>query len=65
MESNRDFWIPKIERNMQRDNSNNNYYKEKGWKVMRFWEQEIKKEFNVCVYEILNYVEDFQLYKMP
>ena len=64
IKSNRAFWIPKIERNMQRDQMNNYFYKKKGWKVMRFWEHEIKKEFNVCISEILIYLDEFYFYKM-
>jgi DNA mismatch endonuclease (patch repair protein) len=62
IKSNREFWIPKIERNIQRDQINNGFYKENGWKVMRFWEHQIKKEFSVCVSEILDYLDDFQSY---
>lgn len=59
IKSNRDFWIPKIERNMQRDKKVNNDLSSDGWTVMRFWEYEIKKEFNVCVNKILLYIEEF------
>jgi DNA mismatch endonuclease (patch repair protein) len=59
IKSNRAFWIPKIERNMQRDRMNEIFYIKKGWKVMRFWEHEIKKEFNVCVSKILDYLDAF------
>ena len=59
IKSNRGFWIPKIERNMQRDEDNNQFYQDKGWKVMRFWDSEIKKEFAVCVNCILDYIEDY------
>ncbi|MBN1181413.1 MAG: very short patch repair endonuclease [Bacteroidales bacterium] len=62
IKSNRDFWIPKIERNMQRDSNNNRFYIENGWKVFRFWEHEIKKEFQKCINQILEYIEDFQMY---
>jgi DNA mismatch endonuclease (patch repair protein) len=58
IKSNRDFWIPKIERNMQRDEANNRYYKERGWTVVRFWESQIKKEFSTCVNVILQYLDD-------
>ena len=60
IKSNKGFWIPKIERNIQRDNLNNMYYRNCGWTVMRFWEHEIKKEFSVCINKILNYIEDYQ-----
>ncbi len=60
IKSNRDFWIPKIERNMQRDSSNNEYYRKIGWEVMRFWEHEIKQEFHVCINRIVQYLDDYQ-----
>ncbi len=63
IKSNRKFWIPKIERNIQRDLSNNAHYSENGWTVMRFWEHEIKKEFNVCVNRIINHINDYENYQ--
>ncbi len=65
IKSNRDFWIPKIERNMQRDDEINEQLKAMGWKVIRFWEQEVKKEFGRCIYEILQHtdIENFKTYE--
>ena len=60
IKSNRDFWIPKIERNIQRDKAVNEYYSKSGWKVMRFWEHEVNKEFGVCVNRIISYIDDYQ-----
>lgn len=54
IQSNRGFWIPKIERNMQRDREINQYYRSKGWKVLRFWDFEVKKELGVCVRRVLD-----------
>lgn len=53
---NRDFWIPKIERNMQRDKENNSKLGEMGYKVLRFWEKTIRNELNYCIKEIFNYI---------
>lgn len=50
--SNQDFWIPKIERNMERDKEVNERLQEEGWTVLRFWGNEIKKETARCVDEI-------------
>jgi len=50
--SNQDFWIPKIERNMERDKEVNKRLHEEGWTVLRFWGKEIKKETARCVDEI-------------
>jgi DNA mismatch endonuclease, patch repair protein len=55
--TNRDFWIPKIERNMQRDKNNNRLLLEKGWKVMRFWEQEIKNDLLGCISKITEHIQ--------
>lgn len=51
--SNLDFWISKIERNMQRDCEVNYYLRESGWTVLRFWETEIKKYPEKCLNEVL------------
>ncbi len=57
IKTNRDFWIPKIERNMQRDAENNMLLTEKGWKVLRFWEKEIKTNLEGCIGQIVNYLQ--------
>lgn len=44
----RDFWIPKIERNMQRDVEVTEALEKDGWIVLRFWGKEIKKNTNEC-----------------
>lgn len=44
----REFWIPKIERNMQRDLEVNTALTEAGWKVLRFWGKDIKKHCSEC-----------------
>lgn len=48
IKSNRDFWIPKIERNIQRDIEVNEHLKSEGWTVLRFWGKEIKNNLTEC-----------------
>lgn len=48
IKSNRDFWIPKIERNISRDQKVNKHLEENGWRILRFWGKEIKKDVNTC-----------------
>ena len=50
--SNQEFWIPKIERNMERDSEVNEILKSSGWTVLRFWGNDIKKNLQACVDEI-------------
>ena len=41
--SHQEFWIPKIERNMERDAEVTAKLESEGWTVIRFWGNEIKK----------------------
>lgn len=52
--SNQDFWIPKIERNIQRDIEVTWKLEEEGWIVLRFWGKEIIKNLENC----LNIIDD-------
>ena len=47
-QSRRDFWIPKIERNIQRDKEVNEKLRSEGWIVLRFWGKEIKRDVATC-----------------
>lgn len=47
--SRREFWIPKIERNIQRDVEVTEKLESDGWTVLRFWGNEIKKNVDECV----------------
>lgn len=38
------YWLAKIERNIRRDKTNRAKLKKLGWKVLRVWEHEIKKD---------------------
>ena len=48
IKSNRDFWIPKIERNIKRDKEVNEKLKAEGWTVLRVWGNDIKKDLVHC-----------------
>ena len=48
IKTNRDFWINKIERNMQRDYQVNRILGEQGWVVLRFWGKDIQKNLTQC-----------------
>lgn len=47
-----DFWIPKIERNMQRDREVTAALEQDGWIVLRYWGKDIKKNPSTCADEI-------------
>jgi DNA mismatch endonuclease (patch repair protein) len=54
IKSNTGYWIPKIERNMQRDVQATLELEAKGYTVLRFWEKQVKKDLEACVNEIVN-----------
>jgi len=40
--SNREYWLPKLKRNVIRDKETDISYKNAGWKVIRIWEHDLK-----------------------
>ena len=48
IKSRREFWIPKIERTIERDKEVTQTLEKEGWIVIRFWGKEIKKNCIAC-----------------
>ena len=46
--SHQEFWIPKIERNIERDQEVTKKLEAEGWIVLRFWGNQIKKNVTQC-----------------
>ena len=46
--SHQEFWIPKIERNIERDKEVTEKLESEGWTVLRFWGNDIKKRTSEC-----------------
>lgn len=63
--SNQAFWIPKIERNMQRDKFVNKTLDAMGYTVMRFWEHEVKQNLAKCINQVLLFVESARKKQIP
>ncbi|MDO6470982.1 very short patch repair endonuclease [Maribacter sp. 1_MG-2023] len=61
VKTNREFWIAKIERNMQRDNEVNKELNHLGYTIFRFWESEIKKNLDECLAITLNHLNTVQM----
>ena len=53
IQSNRDYWIPKIKRNIERDKEVNEKLTQEGYLIFRYWGGEIQKNLGKCVTEIL------------
>lgn len=53
-----EFWIHKIEQNIERDSVVNKMLTEQGWQVLRFWDFEIKKDVVACANQIEQIYKD-------
>ncbi len=53
IKTNREFWIPKIERNIQRDKEVNAALENLGYTIFRFWETDIKKNLDTCLQKVI------------
>jgi DNA mismatch endonuclease (patch repair protein) len=42
---------------MQRDSENNSKLEAMGFKVFRFWEQEVRNSLDCCVSQVVNYIQ--------
>lgn len=49
LDNNKDYWIAKIERNQERDKIVNEYLTSKGWTVLRFWSNDVRKKLFTTV----------------
>ena len=58
IKSNREYWIKKIEGNINRDKKNNKELKEAGWTVFRFWEMDVKKNLGKCVDKVMSAIKN-------
>ena len=52
--SNRDYWIKKIEGNIERDKRNTHLLEEQGWKVIRCWMRDIKNKPDECLTNVIS-----------
>lgn len=50
--TNAEFWIAKLNRNIQRDKDVNTFLEAEGWTVVRFWEEDIRKSPEICALSV-------------
>jgi DNA mismatch endonuclease (patch repair protein) len=57
IKTNKEFWLNKIKKNIERDFKVNQMLIDAGWTVLRFWGTQIIKDTDKCVREILLVIE--------
>jgi len=63
IKSNRRFWLPKIERNMQKDERTNRALRSMGYTVFRFWSEDVQKNLPAVLNQIELYLESRKLWR--
>jgi DNA mismatch endonuclease (patch repair protein) len=58
LKTNRGFWIPKIERTIQRDKEVTLALINARWCVIRIWEHEVKTDLDNCIKRILFFINE-------
>ena len=61
--SNQEFWDKKISRNVERDKEVTNYYEENDWNIIRFWEHEVRKDFEATVSKAVEFINNARIQK--
>jgi len=57
--SNRGYWVPKIEKNVERDKKNKKELKQLGWLVLTVWECEVEKlNFKKTMSNLIRLIQD-------
>ncbi len=54
--NNSEYWEKKITGNIERDRKNNELLEKGGWRVLRFWESDIKKRLDSVVEEVVSII---------
>jgi len=57
--SNKKYWLPKIDRNVERDRQQNEYLKKNGWEVIRVWEHELNSDLQKVIKKIIKKIERY------
>lgn len=61
IKSHQEFWVPKIERTIKRDEEVTQYLQEQGWTVLRFWGKDIKRDPAACADLIVKVLKEKEL----
>lgn len=63
IKSNREYWIPKIEKNINRDIIVNDELLNSGWTIMRFWAREVEKNIELYSSQIEEKIKELKTNK--
>ncbi|WP_172196690.1 very short patch repair endonuclease [Saccharibacillus qingshengii] len=56
--SNEEFWVKKLQKNVERDKVVTEFYLKKGWNILRVWEHEIKTDFRGSIDQMIVFIDE-------
>src|SRR5690606_37282650 len=59
--TNKEFWVKKIEGNIERDRKVNYELEKQGWRVLRFWSKDIEKNLLTCVLKVESEIKELKM----
>ena len=65
IKTNRDYWIPKIERNIVKDTEVSHTLQSMGWTVIRIWEHEIRNDLPGIADMIMRIIREKNIPEIP
>lgn len=60
LKTNQEYWIPKIEKNIKRDQNVNSELTRLGWTVLRFWSRDVEKNTEYITLQIENEINNLK-----
>ena len=57
LKRNKEYWIEKIEENIERDRRNDKSLIERGWIPVHFWEKEVKRDVEKCADIVIDLIQ--------
>lgn len=57
-QSNTEYWVSKINRNMERDKQTTQHYLDNNWTVIRIWEHQMKTNFKETLDQVLPAIKE-------
>lgn len=59
--TNKEFWVKKIEGNIERDRKVKYELENQGWRVLRFWGKDIQKKLLTCVLKVESEIKELKM----
>jgi DNA mismatch endonuclease (patch repair protein) len=54
--TNKEYWVNKIQKNIERDKEVNKSLEKDGWTVLRFWQKDIEDNLDECINKISKFI---------